>query len=267
MLGSGAFSTCFQARDVQTGTLMAVKQIQLNRVQDDAEKERLEVLLQQEISLMSMFDHPNLIRFFGVVQEDPQLNIFVEWMPGGSVSKLLDKHGSFNDNVIMKYTYQILQGLDYLHHHGILHRDLKGANLFVDTTGHLLRIGDFGAAACLYTKMTCPGEFRGQLQGTLAFMAPEVLRGESYGRSCDIWSLGCCIIEMATAKQPWNAADISNYYCLMYKIACSQEPPVIPTHLCPGLQELTARCLQLIPDSRPQARELVHHPVFAELFH
>ena len=75
-----------------------------------------------------MFDHPNLIRFFGVVQEDPQLNIFVEWMPGGSVSKLLDKHGSFNDNVIMKYTYQILQGLDYLHHHGILHRDLKGKN-------------------------------------------------------------------------------------------------------------------------------------------
>ena len=75
-----------------------------------------------------MLDHPNLIRFFGVVQEDPQLNIFVEWMPGGSVSKLLDKHGSFNDNVIMKYTYQILQGLDYLHHHGILHRDLKGKN-------------------------------------------------------------------------------------------------------------------------------------------
>ena len=75
---------------------------------------------------MSMFDHPNLIRFFGVVQEDAQLNIFVEWMPGGSVSKLLDKHGSFNDNVILKYTYQILQGLDYLHHHGILHRDLKG---------------------------------------------------------------------------------------------------------------------------------------------
>ena len=77
---------------------------------------------------MSMFDHPNLIRFFGVVQEEVQLNIFVEWMAGGSVSKLLDKHGSFNDNVILKYTYQILQGLDYLHHHGILHRDLKGKN-------------------------------------------------------------------------------------------------------------------------------------------
>ena len=168
---------------------------------------------------MSMLDHPNLIRFYGVVEEAAQLNIFVEWMPGGSVARLLDKHGAFTENVILNYTQQILQGLSYLHSMGIIHRDLKGANLFVDNTGHHLRIGDFGAAACLYSKVTCPGEFRGQLQGTLAFMAPEVLRGESYGRSCDIWSLGCCIIEMATGKAPWNASDISNYYCLMYKVS------------------------------------------------
>ena len=171
---------------------------------------------------MSMLDHPNLIRFYGVVEEAAQLNIFVEWMPGGSVARLLDKHGAFTENVILRYTQQILQGLSYLHSMGIIHRDLKGANLLVDNTGHHLRIGDFGAAACLYSQITCPDEFRGQLQGTLAFMAPEVLRGESYGRSCDIWSLGCCIIEMATAKAPWNASDISNYYCLMYKVSPTQ---------------------------------------------
>ena len=157
-----------------------------------------------------------------------------------------------------------------------------GANLFVDTTGQFLRIGDFGAAACLYTKTTCPGEFRGQMQGTLAFIAPEVIRSECYGRSCDMWSLGCCVIEMATAKAPWNASVISNYYCLMYKvltsmigydictyekklwfqIACSNEPPSVPTHLSPGLQFLTSSCLQLTPEHRPQARDLLHHPLF-----
>ena len=94
-----------------------------------------------------------------------------------------------------------------------------GANLFIDGSGHYLKIGDLGAAACLYNSNTCPGEFRGQLQGTLAFMAPEVLRSESYGRSCDIWSLGCCIIEMSTGRAPWNAAEISNYYRLMYKVS------------------------------------------------
>ena len=84
------------------------------------------ILLQQEIDLMSMLDHPNLIRFYGVVEEAAQLNIFVEWMPGGSVAKLLDKHGAFTENVILKYTQQILQGLSYLHSMGIIHRDLKG---------------------------------------------------------------------------------------------------------------------------------------------
>merc|ERR1719384_1215130 len=262
MLGSGAFSTCFQARDVETGTLMAVKQIQLNRtgLQNEEEKVKWKILLQQEIDLMSMLDHPNLIRFYGVVEEAAQLNIFVEWMPGGSVARLLDKHGAFTENVILRYTQQILQGLSYLHSMGIIHRDLKGANLFVDNTGHHLRIGDFGAAACLYSKVTVPGEFRGQLQGTLAFMAPEVLRGESYGRSCDIWSLGCCIIEMATAKAPWNASDISNYYCLMYKIACSSDPPSLPSHLSRGLHNMASRCLQLIPLQRPQAKNLLSHP-------
>ena len=89
-------------------------------------KGRLDVLLEQEINLMSVLDHPNLIRFYGAFQEDAQLNIFIEWMPGGSVSRLLDKHGPFNDKVIANYTFQILKGLDYLHSRGILHRDIKG---------------------------------------------------------------------------------------------------------------------------------------------
>jgi len=55
-------------------------------------------------------------------------------------------------------------------------------------------------------------------QGTIAFMSPEVLRGESYGRSCDVWSLGCCVIEMATARPPWNASDVSNHLALIYKV-------------------------------------------------
>lgn len=264
MLGSGAFSTCFQARDVQTGTLMAVKQITLNRGQDEDEKTKLECLVREEVNLMSQLDHPHLLRLYGVVEEDSQLNIFVEWMAGGSISRLLEKHGAFNERVIIKYSQQILLGLEYLHAFGILHRDLKGANLFVDTTGHHLRIGDFGAAAHLYSNMTYPGEFRGQVEGTFAFMAPEVLRGESYGRSCDIWSFGCCIIEMATGAAPWNASDISNHWCLMYKIACSQEPPKIPSHLSSGLQNLAFKCLQLNPDQRPHVKNLLSHPVFME---
>ena len=90
----------------------------------------------------------------------------------------------------------------------------------MDNTGHTLKISDFGSAACLSSNLraTIPGEFKGQVTGTLAFMAPEVLRGEDYGRSCDIWSFGCCLIEMATTKPPWGASQVSNYYALTYKV-------------------------------------------------
>ena len=70
----------------------------------------------------------------------------------------------------------------------------------------------------LTCKITIFFIYEGELEGTIAFMAPEVLRGENYGRSCDIWSLGCCLIEMATAKPPWNASDVSNHLALIYRV-------------------------------------------------
>ena len=88
----------------------------------------------------------------------------------------------------------------------------------MDSTGQHLRIADFGAAAVLATGKTIAGEFQGQLLGTIAFMAPEVLRGEDYGRSCDVWSVGCCIIEMGSTKPPWNAHFVSNHLALMFKV-------------------------------------------------
>ena len=97
-----------------------------------------------------------------------------------------------------------------------------GANLLVDSSGQHLRIGDLGAAAKLTEQHTLSGEFQGQLLGTIAYMAPEVLRGEDYGRSCDVWSVGCCMIEMATARAPWKECNASNHLALMYKVsACS----------------------------------------------
>ena len=115
-------------------------------------------------------------------------------------------------------------------------------------------------------------------------MAPEVLRGDSYGRSCDIWSLGCSIIEMATGKPPWGASDVSNhlalifrvrysisitiiftlFYPLLAQIACAPGPPEVPSSLSPALRDLALRCLELDPGLRPSARELLLHPLFHE---
>ena len=108
-----------------------------------------------------------------------------------------------------------------------------GANLLVDGTGQTLKIADFGAATRMSFSFerpdahgynnsiaysSVPGEFKGQMQGTIAFTAPEVLRGEDYGRSSDVWSVGCCVVEMITTRPPWNIAHFENEYSLLYKV-------------------------------------------------
>ncbi|GAB6029321.1 Mitogen-activated protein kinase kinase kinase 1 [Chamberlinius hualienensis] len=223
-------------------------------------------MLQDEILLLGRLKHPNVIRIMGATQDNAHFNIFMEWMPGGSVSSLLDKFGSFHENVIISYTRQVLTGLAYLHDNKILHRDLKGSNLLVDGTGRHLRISDFGAAGCLHSQATAEGEFEGQITGTIPFMAPEVIRGENYGRSSDIWSVGCVVIEMATACLPWTSHDTTgmNHYQLMYKIARTTEPPPFPINIVSNsTRNMAMKCLKIDPNQRPSARGLLTHTVFA----
>ncbi|XP_072848840.2 mitogen-activated protein kinase kinase kinase 1 isoform X1 [Pogona vitticeps] len=264
-IGLGAFSSCFQAQDVGTGTLMAVKQVTYVR-NTSSEQEEVVEALREEIRMMSHLNHPNIIRMLGATCEKSNYNLFIEWMAGGSVAHLLSKYGAFKESVVANYTEQLLRGLAYLHENQIIHRDVKGANLLIDSTGHRLRIADFGAAARLASKGTGAGEFQGQLLGTIAFMAPEVLRGQQYGRSCDVWSVGCAIIEMACAKPPWNAEKHSNHLALIFKIASATTAPSIPPHLSPGLRDVALRCLELQPQDRPAARELLKHPVFRTMW-
>ncbi|CAG0887474.1 unnamed protein product [Darwinula stevensoni] len=261
LLGTGAFSTCYQAWDLKTGSLMAVKQVSFCRNSDE-EQEKVESGILEEIELMVSLSHPNIVRFLGVTKEGCHFNVFSEWMAGGSVATMLDRYGAFSEQVIIRYMQQVIAGVVFLHENHILHRDLKGANLLVDSTGRRLRIGDFGAAARLASRATIPGEFQGQVLGTVAFMAPEVLRGEDYGRSCDVWSIGCCLIEMATQNPPWDANKVSNHLALMFKIACSTIPPPIPDHLSLETQNLALQCLEVNAASRPSAKQLLSHPVF-----
>uniref|UniRef100_A0A8C1ACF4 Mitogen-activated protein kinase kinase kinase 1 n=1 Tax=Cyprinus carpio carpio TaxID=630221 RepID=A0A8C1ACF4_CYPCA len=260
-IGLGAFSSCYQAQDVGTGTLMAVKQVTYVR-NTSSEQEEVVEALREEIRMMGLLNHPNIIRMLGATCEKNNYNLFVEWMAGGSVSHLLNKYGAFKEGVIINYTEQLLRGLSYLHENQIIHRDIKGANLLIDSTGQRLRIADFGAAARLASKGTGAGEFQGQLLGTIAFMAPEVLRGQQYGRSCDVWSVGCAIIEMSCAKPPWNAEKHSNHLALIFKIASATTAPTVPPQLSPGLRDVTLRCLELQPSDRPASRELLKHPIF-----
>ncbi|TGZ74102.1 hypothetical protein CRM22_001125 [Opisthorchis felineus] len=310
ILGHGAFSHCYQARDTRTGLLMAVKRIRLgggsvfpvptdkskaNKVPGSeglvnganpdgplkGENPRLQktsgVLsaeaaaqlseVQAEVDIMIRLSHPNVLRLFGVVfcAHRNLVDLFIEWMPGGSITSLLRQYGAFNESLTLAYGVQVVRGLAYLHKHGILHRDLKGANLLVDHTGSVVRISDFGASARLIGDKSVAGQFQGQVIGTFSFMAPEVLRGETYGRACDIWSVGCCLIEMLTSKPPWYDAKLTNRYALMFAIATSESPPTYPPNIDEAIVDILDACFARHAPSRPTASRLLSYRAFARL--
>jgi serine/threonine protein kinase len=187
-----------------------------------------------------------------------QVRIYMEYLPAGSLSHMLREYGSFQENVIQKFTKQILNGLEYLHNHGVVHRDLKGANILAAKDG-TVKLADFGAAKLIHGMpvISRNSEVCDSMRGTPYWMAPEIIRNERYGRKVDIWSLGCLIIEMATGTHPW--VDLKDYFSLCRAVS-SQQIPDIPDHLSEQCKDFIRQCLRYNKAERPNVQELLAHP-------
>ncbi|CAL5211700.1 unnamed protein product [Lathyrus oleraceus] len=178
-------------------------------------------------------------------------NIFMEYMPFGTVSQ----HGGLLDEqTIVCYTRQVVNGLEHLHSKGLVHCDIKGANILIGEQG--AKIGDFGCAKSV-------NEAAAPIRGTPVFMAPEVARGEEQGYASDIWSLGCTIIEMFTGSSPWPNAD--DPISALFHIAYSNEVPRIPFSLSDQAKDFLEKCLRKNPKERFTASQLLKHPFLEEL--
>ena len=158
------------------------------------------------------------------------------------------------EHTAKQYISQALEGLVYLHSKRIIHRDLKGANLLLDTDGSL-KLSDFGSSK-KYMSQTESGLVT-TIKGSLAWTAPEVLLKAGYGRRSDVWSLGCTVLEMLTGVPPWKGCD--DYIALLVKLAKSQELPEIPETLSPAARDFILQCLQRSYRQRPTAKELLAH--------
>uniref|UniRef100_A0A7S1X2H0 Protein kinase domain-containing protein n=1 Tax=Tetraselmis chuii TaxID=63592 RepID=A0A7S1X2H0_9CHLO len=185
------------------------------------------------------------------------LNIFLEFVPGGSIASLLAKFGSFTESVIRVYTKQILLGLEFLHTHQIMHRDIKGANILVDNSG-VVKLADFGASKKIEDLVTVDSGCK-SIKGTPYWMAPEVITQTGHGRQADIWSVGCTVIEMATGKPPWSQ-HFPVPMSAMFHIASSKHPPPLPERLSPEARDFLMLCFNRVPKERPNATRLLQHP-------
>jgi serine/threonine protein kinase len=172
----------------------------------------------------------------GFEETETNMSIFLEYVPGGSVGRCLRKHGRVDENTIKYFISQILDGLAYLHSQNIVHRDMKADNILVDLEG-TCKISDFGISkrssmSSLFSVQNSTGltdillfpddiyndNVEMSMQGTIFWMAPEVVHNQKRGYSAkaDIWSLGCIMIELAAGRRPWSDEDVMQ---AMFKVS------------------------------------------------
>ncbi|KAL9855809.1 putative mitogen-activated protein kinase kinase kinase ANP1 STE-STE11 family [Arabidopsis thaliana] len=243
LIGRGAFGTVYMGMNLDSGELLAVKQVLI--AANFASKEKTQAHIQELEEE----------RYLGTVREDDTLNILLEFVPGGSISSLLEKFGPFPESVVRTYTRQLLLGLEYLHNHAIMHRDIKGANILVDNKG-CIKLADFGASKQVAELATMTGAK--SMKGTPYWMAPEVILQTGHSFSADIWSVGCTVIEMVTGKAPWSQQY--KEVAAIFFIGTTKSHPPIPDTLSSDAKDFLLKCLQEVPNLRPTASELLKHP-------
>ncbi|KAH8171917.1 protein kinase domain-containing protein [Sarocladium implicatum] len=261
LIGQGSFGSVYLALHAVTGELLAVKQVETpapgaNSQNDNRKKSMIEAL-KREISLLRDLRHPNIVQYLGCSSSADYLNIFLEYVPGGSVQTMLNSYGALPEPLVRSFVRQILTGLSYLHNRDIIHRDIKGANILVDNKG-TIKISDFGISKKLEASNILSGannnKHRPSLQGSVFWMAPEVVKQTSYTRKADIWSLGCLVVEMMTGTHPYP--DCSQLQAI-FKIGGGKAAPTIPEHASEDAQAFLAQTFEIDHNSRPSADELM----------
>lgn len=248
LIGKGAFGLVWCGLRKSGGELVAVKQFQL------AGADVLSAV-QLEVDILQSLKHPNIVAFLGVQQEEQLVNLFLEFVSGGSLAANLAQFGAFPETVVRRYGRQLLQALAYLHQRNVIHRDIKGNNVMVCPGTGTIKLIDFGCATFEPSSADCEG-LVASARGTPYWMAPEVICQEECSHKSDVWSVGCTVIEMFQTKPPWY--ELSPL-AAAFAIGQGTSDPKFPDQLSPDARDFILTCLKRCPAERPTAEELLMH--------
>lgn len=252
-LGGGGFGKVYQAI-LGDGRFVAVKKMKITSH---------DKVIDREVRVLSTLPpHKHCVRYLGSKRSSNHYYIFMEYVSGGSIRYIRKSAGVFEEPVMRRCVKMVLEGLQHIHRHDIVHRDIKGENVLLDEKG-CVKIVDFGACKVLNSGHNTVGSV-----GTPYWMSPEVCRGEAATEKSDVWGVGCLCLEMTNESGiPWEFhSTANNTQAVLYSIAAAKNPPKIPQHLSPAARDFIACTLRVDPKDRPTVDKLLQHPFFSQSY-